>query len=97
MTRALALVVCLSLSLPASAQPADAPVVVCPPGLVCLTPDVAVATAKRLASAEAKVEVYEKATILPWWAGIIVGFIAVGVGVAITTPIVVAHCHDKGC
>lgn len=101
MSRALALVVVLALALPARAQPIDAPtipnVLACPPGLVCLAPDVAVATAKRLASAEAKLEVYEQHPPFKWWVILLIGVISAGVGAAITVPIVTGHCAKNGC
>jgi len=81
--KAIALILCLAL--PAYAQTADAPVK-CEPGDVVLKPDVAVATAKRLAAAEAKVQVYEAHPPLPAWAVVllVVGGVAIGgAGVAI--------------
>ena|SRR5690349_18918971 len=86
--------VALVLCAPSHAQSADAPVAVldqplaadpCPAGSVVLSPEAAVSTAKRLASAEAKVAVYEKNPILPWWGVVLVavGAAAVGAGVTI--------------
>lgn len=86
MTRALALVVCLAVAVPAVAQPADAPVV-CKPGDVVLSPEAALAAAKRLTAAEEKVKVYEANPPLPWWGVVIIGVVAAGAGAAITVGI----------
>lgn len=82
---------------PAYAQASDAPLAVldkplctdcpCKSGDVVLDAETAVKTAKRLASAEAKVEVYEKAPILPWWGIVIVAVVAAGAGAGITIGI----------
>lgn len=77
-----ALVVCA----PSFAQSADAPVQ-CPPGSVVLAPDVAVATAKRLAAAEAKVAVYESHPPLPAWAVVLLVAGGVALGAATTVTI----------
>ena len=92
--KALAMVVAVALALPAHAQDVpfiEAPSVPnklapCQPGDVVLSPDAAVAAAKRLTSAEAKVAVYEKHPPLPAWAVVllVVGGVAIGgAGVAI--------------
>ena len=89
MSRALALVVGLSLALPAFAQ-SDAPVLLkptdapCVAGDIVLKPDEAVKVAKRLATAEAKVTVYEAHPPLPVWAVVLLvggGMVLGGVGV----------------
>lgn len=80
MSRVLALVVGLSLALPANAQ--DIPFIEQPKaGDVCLKPDVAISTAKRLASAEAKVAVYESHPPLPAWGVVLLVLAGVAVGV----------------
>lgn len=83
--------VALVMCAPAYAQSADAPIAAldqplpsCQPGDVVLKPDAAIAAAKRLASAEAKVAVYDKTPILPWWGVVIIGVVAAGAGVGIT-------------
>jgi hypothetical protein len=73
-----------------SATALDAPLAVldtCPPGSVVLTPDAAVAAAKRLSAAEAKVVVYEKNPPLPWWGVVIIGVVAAGACVDITAGV----------
>lgn len=76
--KALACLVVMSLALPAGAQaPADAP---CKPGDVVLAPEVAVATAKRLVEAEAKVKVYEANPPLPAWAVVLLVVAGAAVG-----------------
>lgn len=94
-----AFLVLLVLAAPAAnAQSADAPLITldtgklpvesaCPPGSVVLDPETAVKTAKRLSSAEAKVEVYEKHPPLPWWGVVIVAVVAAGAGAGITIGI----------
>lgn len=84
MKNALALVLALSLALPAAAQPSDAP---CKAGDVVLTPEAAVEAARRLTAAEAKAEVYEKNPPLPWWGVVIIGVVAAGAGAAVTVGI----------
>lgn len=59
----------------------------CRSGDVVLDPETAVKTAKRLASAEAKVEVYEKSPILPWWGIVIVAVVAAGAAAGVTIGI----------
>lgn len=75
----------LVLGAPSLAQSTDAPVN-CAPGDVVLKPDVAIATAKRLASAEAKVAVYEAHPPLPAWAVVVlvVGGVALGAAATVT-------------
>ena len=73
--KALAMVVAVALALPARAQDVpfiEAPSIPnklapCQPGDVVLSPDAAVAAAKRLAAADSKVAVYEKHPPLPAW------------------------------
>jgi hypothetical protein len=83
-----ALVVCA----PSFAQSADAPL--CQPGDVILKPDVAVATAKRLASAEAKVAVYESHPPLPAWGVVLLVLGGVAIGAA-STAIVATVAKGK--
>jgi len=83
-------VVCVALALPAGAQ--DIPFIEvpsvpntlapCQPGDVVLKPDAAVAAAKRLAEAEAKVKVYEASPPLPVWAIVLLigGGVVLGAG-----------------
>lgn len=87
--------VALVLCAPSYAQSADAPVAVldstqldqCPPGSVVLKPEVAIETAKRLASAEAKVAVYDAHPPVKWYVVVLIGALAAGAGVAITAGI----------
>lgn len=88
--RVLTIVLALAVGLPASAQ--DAPLLEsavvanklapCQPGDVVLKPDVAIATAKRLADAEVKVKVYEAHPPLPAWGVILLVVAGVAAGVA---------------
>jgi hypothetical protein len=89
--KALALVLVLAISAPAVAQ--DAPVR-CEPGDVILKPDVAVATAKRLAAAEAKVAVYESHPPLPAWGVVLLVLGGVAIGAA-STAIVATVAKGK--
>ena len=77
--------VALVAGAPTFAQSADAPL--CVPGDIILKPDAAVAVAKRLASAEAKVTVYEAHPPLPAWGVVLLVLGGVAVGVASTVTI----------
>jgi hypothetical protein len=91
--------VALVLCAPAYAQEADKPLIaldreplkeepcLAQPGDVVLKPDAAVAAAKRLSSAEAKVAVYEKSPMLPWWGVVIIGVVAAAAGAGVTIGI----------
>lgn len=71
------------IALPAFGQPADVPCAA-QPGDVVLKPDVAVADARRLASAEAKVAVYESHPPLPAWGVVLLVLGGVAIGAAST-------------